>query len=224
MATELDAEMDEVVDPVTADPSLGFGGQRARQFQEDLKYRDRLFAGAAGRVNAAENLVRSLEANRQMNEAKAYSDAAKIISGVATPGGPTESMSFLGGSEEIADQAARTRAAQLKESAESIYGAEDAVSTRIMEDAEVRKGASIFAERKAKLDNFIISLNGLRADVESGIMTGDQRWQAVTALIEMEPDPFLRTQMMLAARGTDASAAYAMVPQTVDEQYNSYDA
>ena len=93
-----------------------------------------------------------------------------------------------------------------------------------MEDAEVRKGASIFAERKAKLDNFIISLNGLRADADAGIISEDQRWQAVTALIEMEPDPYLRQQFTLAARGKNAQTQYAMVPQTVDEQYDSYDA
>ena len=217
MATELDAELDEVVDPVLGDPSLNFGAQRARQFQEDTRYRNRLFAGAAGRVNAAENLVKSLEANRQMNEARAYSDAAKMLSGLQTPQGPTESMAALGVTEDLAGQAARIRAEQLQRSAESIYGAEDAVSSRMMEEAEVRKGASVFAERQAKMANFMQSMSGIRADMDADIIDGDQAWRQIKALVELEQDPYLKQQYLLAWQGTSPNfSGNPMMDEQVD--------
>ena len=202
------------VDPVTADPSLDAEAASALQFEEDVKYRNRLFSGAAGRVNAASNLVKSLEANRQMNEAKAYSDAAKLLSGLQTPQGPTESMAALGVTEDLAGQAARTRAEMLQQSAQSIYGAEDALSQAVMEEAEVRKGASISAEREAKLMNFIQTVSALRADYDAGVISRDQLNNSIQALIQMTPDPLLASQMAAAA-ATGPSGTYTVGGEVV---------
>ena len=53
--------------------------QRSRQNLEDRAARDLLFQGAEGRVTSAENYLESSRRNRQMNEAGAYADAAKML-------------------------------------------------------------------------------------------------------------------------------------------------
>ena len=179
----------------------GNAAQRSRQNLEDRAARDLLFQGAEGRVTSAENYLESSRRNRQMNEAGAYADAAKLLAGMAGPQGPTESMAALGAAEELGQQASRTRATGLQAAADSIYAAEDAVSQAQMGLAETRKGASVYAEREVKLNNFITTMNGIRTDMENGVLDGDQAWRQISALLELEQDPVLRQSMMMAWQG-----------------------
>jgi hypothetical protein len=190
---------------VTSQP--GVARQRILQQAEDDAARALLFQGAQGRVTASTNAAEAARRAASVRERGASMDAAKLYTQVAgMDQGPVSSGAALGAAAEIGAKADVIRGTALGQAAESIYAAESDVAQRQMEQAEVLKGASVFAEREAKMGNFIQTVNGIRADLDNGVIDGDQAWQQINALLQLESDPVLREQMRAAAWGSQNKA------------------
>lgn len=171
-------------------PIATSGAQLTQDRLQQEAARKLIRQGAAGRTSAAEDAVERFRGLEQAGMTRAAQAAGQLMA-QATGGvsGSGASGAVLAAGEEAGRQAESQYSTIAGQAAKDIFAAETAVGEAQMDQAEIMKGTTLSAERANKKLAYTQSVSGIMADVDAGVLDGQQALTAIAGLAASESDP-----------------------------------